>query len=134
MCCWAQRIYASQIYLYNYNQVTNELAAWNTALDKLEKKFPHFMAIEIPLPCSQEPTIYTYLEPDKSSPQPGIFFCLRFKIIIKSARRPFKRPLSFRYSTKSCMYSFSLLCVLGAPHISYYLIRLTLGNSYLVVR
>jgi len=41
--CWTQKIYASHIYLYNYSQVTNELAVWNTVLlDKLEKNFPSF--------------------------------------------------------------------------------------------
>ena len=92
------------------------------------------MATEISLPCSQEPTIYTYIEPDKSSRQPGLFFLLYFNIIIKSACSPVMQPLSFRHSTKSCMYSSSLPCVLCAPHTSYYLIGLTLGNSYLVVR
>jgi len=61
-------------------------------------KFPLFLEPKGPLPCSQEPVIGTYDDPDESSPH--LHIKITFNGISPSTYGAAKEPLPFRFCGK----------------------------------
>ena len=72
------------------------------------RNFPHFMEPEDSLPHLQAPAIYSYPEPDQSSPcTPNYFFNIHFNVILHSTLSPSKWSLFLKFSQQNISHLYS---------------------------